>query len=207
MEGGRDIAPSINNLLALPFVLKIATKDAHPPGHVSFATSHSPQHKAFESVFKIPHPSDETQSYEIPLWPPHCVQGTKGAEIIREIDVSKIDEIIEKGKDSRVEMFSAFADVFGTKSPGAASHDLAELLNHAGISHVFIVGLAGDYCVKCTALDAKKEGFEVYVVQEATRSVNAGEKGWGASTKELGKAGIEIISIDSTEVERVKSLK
>ena len=104
-------------------------------------------------------------------------------------------------------MFSAFADVFGTKSPGAASQDLAELLNQAGISHVFVVGLAGDYCVKCTALDAKKEGFEVYVVQEATRSVNGGEKGWGASTKELGEAGIKIISIDGTEVERVKSLK
>ena len=207
MEGGRDIAPNINNLLALPFVLKIATKDAHPSGHVSFATSHSPQHKAFESVFKISNPSDETHSYEIPLWPPHCVQGTRGAEIIPEMDVSKIDEIIEKGKDSRVEMFSAFADVFGSKSPGAASQDLAELLNHAGISHVFIVGLAGDYCVKCTALDAKKEGFGVYVVQEATRSVNAGEKGWGATRKELGEAGIEIISIDSTEVERVKSLK
>ena len=207
MEGGRDIAPNINSLLALPFVLKIATKDAHPPGHVSFATSHSPEHKAFESVFKISNPSDETQSYEIPLWPPHCVQGTKGAEIIPEIDMSKIDKIIEKGKDSRVEMFSAFADVFGTKSPGAASQDLAELLKHAGISHVFIVGLAGDYCVKCTALDAKKEGFEVYVVQEGTRSVNAGEKGWGATTKELGEAGIEIISIDGTEVERVKSLK
>ena len=121
--------------------------------------------------------------------------------------MSRVDEITEKGKDSRVEMFSAFADLFGTKSPKAASHDLAELLHHAGISHVFIVGLAGDYCVKCTALDAKKEGFEVYVVQEATRSVNAGEKGWGAATKELGKAGIEIISIKSTEVERVKSLK
>ena len=170
MEGGRDIAPTINSLLSLPFVRKIATKDAHPPNHVSFATSHSPQHKAFESVVTIANPSDETQLYEIPLWPAHCVQGTKGAEIIPEIDVSKMDEVVEKGKDSRLEMFSGFADVFGSKSSKTASHDLAELLHGAGITHVFTVGLAGDFCVKCTALDAKKEPIEVYVVQEANRS-------------------------------------
>ena len=207
MKGGRDIAPTINSLLSLPFALKIATKDAHPPDHVSFATSHSPPRKAFESVYKISNPSDESQSYEIPLWPSHCVQGTKGAEIIQEIDIFKVDEVVEKGKDSRLEMFSGFADVFGSKSVKAASHNLAELLHHAGITHVFVVGLAGDYCVKCTALDAKKEGLEVYVVEEATRSVDAGEKGWGAATKEMGIAGVEIISTEGPEVERVKSLK
>ena len=152
-------------------------------------------------------PSDETQSYEIPLWPAHCVQGTEGAQIIPEIDTSMLDEVIVKGKDSRVEMFSGFADVFGRKSSEAVSHDLAELLHRAGITHVFTVGLAGDYCVKCTALDAKKEKFEVYVVQEATRSVDAGEKGWGAATKEMGKAGIKIINIEGPELERVKSLR
>lgn len=207
MEGGRDIAPTINSLLSLPFALKIATKDAHPQDHVSFATSHSPpNNKAFESVFKISNPSDKTQLYEIPLWPAHCIQGTKGAEIIPEIDLSKLDEVVEKGKDGRLEMFSGFADVFGSKSSEAASQDLAGLLHGAGITHVFTVGLAGDYCVKCTALDAKKEGFEVYVVQEATRSVDAGEKGWGVATKEMGKAGVEIISIEGPEIERVRSL-
>ena len=103
-------------------------------------------------------------------------------------------------------MFSAFADVFGRKPSVVDSQDLAGLLNRAGATHVFIVGLAGDYCVKCTALDARKEGFEVHVVQEGTRSVDAGEKGWGAATKEMGKAGIEIISIEGPELERVKSL-
>ena len=207
MEGGRDIASTINSLLSLPFALKIATKDAHPRDHVSFATSHSPQHKAFESVFNISNPSDGTQSYEIPLWPAHCVQGTEGADIIPEIDVSKVDAVVEKGRDSRLEMFSAFADVFGSKSSKAASHDLAELLHHAGVTHVFTVGLAGDYCVKCTALDAKKEGFGVYVVQEATRSVDAGEKGWGAAREEMGNAGIDVISIEGPELERVKRLQ
>ena len=89
----------------------------------------------------------------------------------------------------------------------AASHDLAELLHHAGVTHVFTVGLAGDYCVKCTALDAKKEGFGVYVVQEATRCVDAGEQGWGAAQKEMNDAGIDIISTEGPEVERVKRLQ
>ena len=207
MEGGREIASTINSLLSLPFALKIATKDAHPQDHVSFAATHSPQHKAFESVFKISNPLDETQSYEVPLWPVHCVQGTKGAEIIPEIDVSKVDIEVEKGKDRRLEMFSGFADVFGSKSSEAASHNLAELLHQAGVTHVFTVGLAGDYCVKCTALDAKKEGFGVYVVQEATRSVDAGEKGWGAAREEMENAGINIISTEGPELERVKRLQ
>lgn len=207
VEGGREVAPMINSLLSLPFALKIATKDAHPQDHVSFATSHPPPNKAFESFFKISNPSDQTQSYEIRLWPAHCVQGTWGAEIIPEIDVSKLDEVVEKGKDSRLEMLSGFADVFGNTSSEAASQDLAGLLHRAEITHVFTVGLAGDYCVKCTALDGKKEGFEVYVVQEATRSVDAGEKGWGTATKEMRQAGIEIISMEGPEVERVKSLK
>ncbi|KAF6226333.1 hypothetical protein HO133_009199 [Letharia lupina] len=245
VEGGRDIAPTINSLLSLPFALKIATKDAHPQGHVSFAISHPPpNNKAFESAVKISNPmrrrrtrsgrvggsniiktttsndkshyssnciprylSDRTQFHEIPLWPVHCVQGTKGAEIIPEIDVSKLDEVVEKGKDSGLEMFSGFADIFGSKSPEAASQDLAGLLHCAGITTVFAVGLAGDYCVKCTALDAKKEGFEVYVVKEATRSVDAGENGWGKATKEMREARIEIISVEGPEMARVKSLK
>ena len=208
MEGGRDIALTINNLLSLPFALKIATKDAHPQNHVSFANSHSPpNNRAFESVVRISNPSDRTQSHNILLWPAHCIQGTKGAEIIPEIDVSKLDEVVEKGKDSRVEMFSGFGDVFGSRSSEAASQDLAGLLHRAGITTVFVVGLAGDYCVKWTALDAKKEGLEVYVVQEAIKSVDPGESGWGVAAKEMETAGIKIISIEGWEVERVKKLE
>ena len=134
------------------------------------------------------------------------MQGSKGAEIIPEIDVSKFDMIVEKGRDKRLEMFSAFADVFGNKSSDAASIDLADTLKDAGITHVFVVGLAGDYCVGCTAIDAKKEGFEVYVIEDVTRSVDDGEKGWGAYKKKMEKMGIIIIRLDGPEVERVKSL-
>ena len=144
--------------------------------------------------------------HEIPIWPVHCVQGTKGAEIIPEIDVSKFDMIVEKGRDKRLEMFSAFADIFGNKSSDAASIDLAHTLKDAGITHVYVVGLAGDYCVGCTAIDAKKEGFEVYVVEDATRSVDTEEKGWGAYKKKMEEMGIVIIQSYGPEAERVKKL-
>jgi len=191
----------------MPFALKIATRDFHPQDHISFETSYpSSNIKAFESSVKIPNPSDKSQSHEIPIWPVHCVQGTKGAEIIPEIDISRLDEVVEKGKDSGLEMFSGFADVFGSKSSDAASMDLAGRLKSAGITHVFTVGIAGDFCVKCTALDAKKEGFEVYVVEEATRSVDVGEKGWGAAKEEMERAGVKTINVNGPEIDRVGKL-
>ena len=136
----------------------------------------------------------------------HCVQNTQGAEIIPEIDASKFQHIVAKGRDSRVEMFSAFADVFGNKTSMAASLDLAELLESAGVSHVFVAGLAGDHCVRCTALDGKKEGFKVFVIEEATKSVNAGDNGWGAAKEHLEKAGVMVIYIDDPIIEQLGSL-
>ena len=134
----------------------------------------------------------------------HCVQDTKGAEIIPEIDVSQIHHVVKKGMDSRVEMFSGFADVFGNKSTRAASVDLAGLLKSAEITHVFCVGLAGDHCVRCTALDASKEGFEVFVIEEATRSVDNGESGWVAAKAQFEKAGVKTIHVNDAELDRVK---
>ena len=102
-------------------------------------------------------------------------------------------------------MFSAFADCFGNKTD-AASFDLTEALRKAAISHVYVVGIAGDFCVRCSAIDAKKAGFIVHVVEEATRSVDGGEKGWGATRKEFQRLGIEVVSINGTEVARVKNM-
>jgi nicotinamidase-related amidase len=84
------------------------------------------------------------------LWPVHCVQGTPGSDIIDEIDMSRVDLVIQKGMDARVEMYSAFSDSFGnmTAGQGGVSHDLESILKEKGITHVYVVGLAGDYCVK-----------------------------------------------------------
>ena len=204
VPGGRDISPIVNRLLALPFILKIATKDFHPVDHVSFSTSHDPpNNKAFESTVVIknaPNPSEQT---EIPIWPPHCVQGSRGADLIPEIDVSKFDHIVEKGRDKSVEMFSAFADVFGNKK--GANIDLGDLLRQHTISHVYVVGLAGDYCVKCTAIDAQTEGFNVCVIEDGTRSIDSGPEGWGAIKQQLYNADVGIVAMTSSEVKRLES--
>ncbi|MCJ1482509.1 NAD(+) salvage pathway protein [Schaereria dolodes] len=206
VPGGRDITPLINDLLSAPFALKIGTKESHPEGHISFDTSHSPpNNRAFESFAVMTNPLNPSQTKPVQLWPVHCVNGTPGAEIIPEIEIPKLDFIVEKARDKRVEMFSGFADAFGNKTD-SASLNLAAKLKESDITHVYVVGLTGDCCVKCTALDAKQEGFEAYVIGEATRSVDQGEKGWGSAVKEFKEAGIEVIRFEGPEVKRVKDL-
>lgn len=197
---GRDVAPAINRLLSLPYALKIATKDFHPDDHISFDTVHpSSEIRAVESSITLINPLNSADLQTIPIWPKHCVQGTKGAEIISELDSSKFDLVLEKGRDKTVEMFSAFADVFGNTSD-AASLDLAPFLRKNGINRVDVVGLAGDYCVACTALDARKEGFGVFVIEEGIRSIDPGSEGWGASKAKFQTAGIRTVSIDDPEI-------
>ncbi|MCJ1469576.1 NAD(+) salvage pathway protein [Pseudocyphellaria aurata] len=199
VEGGRAVAPAINVLLSLPYALKIATRDSHPNDHVSFDTSHPPpNNKPFESSVTITNPVNPTESKEIPIWPAHCIQSTKGAEIIPEIATSKFDVIVTKGLDKTVEMFSAFADVFGNKAEAAASLDLAAFLKDHAIHRVHIVGIAGDFCVKHSALDASRDGFEVFVIDEGVRSVHA--NGWEAARSEFQSAGIQVVSIEDPEI-------
>ena len=200
VPSGRDVAPAINRLLSLPYALKIATKDFHPHDHVSFDTAHSsPDIRPFESSITLTNPLNHADSRTILIWPKHCIQGTRGAEIIPELDSSKFDLVLEKGRDSKVEMYSAFADVFGNKSD-AASHDLAALLRQNNINWVDVVGLAGDYCVTCTALDARKEGFNVCVIEEGIKSIDPGVEGWGVSKAKFQIAGIRTVSIDDPEI-------
>ncbi|KAJ4364106.1 NAD(+) salvage pathway protein [Neocucurbitaria cava] len=202
VAGGRDIVPTINALLALPFALKMATKDFHPQDHISFASNHpAPNNRPFESVITIknPHNPDETQ--ETRLWPDHCVQGTKGAELLPELDTSRVDRTIEKGQDKRVEMYSAFADPF--QSPCVANSGLANTLRDAGITDVYVVGLAADYCVKYTALDAQKEGFRTWVIGEATKAVEPSSL--EAVHNEYEKVGVAVIGMDNVAVQKVKA--
>ena len=148
-------------------------------------------------------PENTAETIMTAVWPVHCVQGTPGCDIIPEINAGEFDVVVEKGMSQGVEMYSAFADAFGNKSR-AASLDLAALLRSHSITHVYIVGLAGDYCVKCTALDAKKEGFVVLIVEEGIRSVDDGENGWGAAKETFLSTGVQLVSVDGPEVARVR---
>ena len=152
----------------------------------------------------ISNPEELTQTQDIPIWPVHCVQNTKGAEIIPEIDSSKFDVIIEKGKDRRTEMFSAFSDCFGRTGNVLSSHDMATLLRDSGIQQVFVAGLAGEYCVFHTALDAKREGFDVLLVEDVVKSVDPGKDGWEAAKKILYAKGVNVVDSDGSEIRRIK---
>lgn len=194
--------PAINELLSLPFALRVATKDFHPPDHISFASNHpAPNNKPFVSKATIKNPLNPAETQETQLWPNHCVQGSKGAELLPELDVSKVDHIVEKGQDKRVEMYSAFADPF--PSPCSQS-DLADTLKKAGITDVYVAGLAADYCVRFTALDAQKNGFKTWVIGEATKAVDP------SSLDEVyegyKEAGVKVVDKDGAEVRRVREL-
>lgn len=199
--------PLINQLLDSPnFVVKIGTKDYHPQNHISFASNHpEPNNKPFESYVDMknhvggkPH---ETMKQR--LWPDHCVQQTRGAEIIDEIDQSKFDLIVHKGMDERVEMYSAFTDSFGnlTAGTGGVSHDLAQVLHEKGVTHVYTVGLAGDYCVKDTAVGAAQAGFTSYLIEEAQRCVDSSS--WSDIKTSLSVVHVGVISMEGDEVRRV----
>jgi len=119
---------------------------------------------------------------------------------VPELKTSGLDHIIEKGQDKRVEMYSAFADPFRT--PTVSRSTLQSVLKNAGATHVYCVGLAMDYCVKFTAIDAANVGFTTFVVNEGTRAVDP--NAWSAVEAQLKEAGVEMVSVDSEHVDKVR---
>ncbi|KAJ4352248.1 NAD(+) salvage pathway protein [Didymosphaeria variabile] len=201
VQGGRDIVPLLNDLLDRPFAIKVATKDFHPHDHISFASNHeAPNNKPFESFITIRNPLNLSETQETRLWPDHCVQGTKGSELLPELNVEKVHKIVEKGQDKRVEMYSAFADPF--KNPCVDKSGLADLLHEEGVTDVFVAGLAADYCVRYTALDAAKEGFKTRVIEEATRAVDP--SAMDEVHRDYEEAGVAVIGKDDESLKLVK---
>lgn len=130
------------------------------------------------------------------------MQNTKGSELLPGLDVSKVDHIVEKGQDKRVEMYSAFADPF--TSPCVTRSDLAKTLRDADITDVFVVGLAADYCVKYTAIDSQKEGFKTWVIGDATKAVDPSSL--DDVHREYEKVGVSVIGKDDAQVKKVKDM-
>ncbi|KAK4174539.1 putative pyrazinamidase/nicotinamidase [Triangularia setosa] len=207
---GRTITPLINTLLSLPTIpLKVATQDWHPPTHISFASNHSsPPKLPFVDSHTINNPLNPSQSYTTLLWPDHCIQSTPGASLIPELSLQHFNHIIKKGTDPRVEMYSAFFDPFPPSPSGERVCDsgLAKLLHNEKITHVYVVGLAGDYCVKHTAYDAAKEGFQTVIIEEGTKSVNPGM--WEECKREMESiGGVRVVGVESEEVQRLFNKK
>lgn len=177
VKDGHQVVPVIN-ALAKNFSNVVMTQDWHTSGHVSFASSHAGK-KPFESV-ALPYGKQV-------LWPDHCVQGTDGANLSRDLTIPHAQLVIRKGFHKDVDSYSAFMEADGKTSTGLASYLKARKLNR-----IFVAGLATDFCVAWTALDARKAGFEVYVIEDACRGIDTQgslAKAWG----DLKKAGVNRI--------------
>lgn len=213
---GTSILPTVQRLLNLPFALKIATKDWHPSKHISFASNHSPPNNiAFTSTAVIRHPDDQSRIYSTTLWPVHCVQNTPGAELVESLSEEAFNYVLNKGMDERIEMYSAFTDPFHERDEGGryvggksvCTSDLEEVLRAKGVTHLYVVGLATEYCVGSTAVDGVRFGFEVVVVREGTKAVGGAEVAEEWFERRFGEEGVNVAGIDEEEVKWVEGLR
>ena len=155
---GEAILPLVNRLIGA-FAQVVVTQDWHPPGHASFASSH-PGAKPFDMI-AAPYGSQV-------LWPDHCVQGAPGAALVAGLAVDSAFLVLRKGIHPAVDSYSAFLEADGKTTTG-----LGALLGARGVRRVFVCGLATDFCVAFTALDARIAGFETFVVEDACRAIDA----------------------------------
>lgn len=176
-EGDRVI-PVVNRLLGR-FDLIVATQDWHPPDHGSFAANH-PGRKAGEVI--------ELNGLPQILWPVHCVQNTPGAEFHPGLERSRIDRVFQKGTDPAIDSYSGFFDNGRRKATG-----LADFLREQHVSDVFVCGLATDYCVKATALDAAALGLRTHLVEDACRGVERRPGDVARAIAEMRAAGVMVV--------------
>jgi nicotinamidase/pyrazinamidase len=173
------IVPTINRLMPR-FDHVIATQDWHPANHGSFAANH-PGRKPGEVI--------QLGGLTQILWPVHCVQGTRGAQFAGHLNTHAIQHVVQKGCDANIDSYSGFFDNGHRKSTG-----LADYLRAAGVDEVFICGVATDYCVKFTALDAVQLGFKVSLIVDACCGVNLHPEDVGNSIEEMRTAGVKVIT-------------
>lgn len=179
---GDDVVPVIN-ALARRFANVILTQDWHPAGHISFASSHAGR-KPFDMI-------DLPYGPQV-LWPDHCVQGTRGAEFHAGLDIPHAQGIVRKGCRRDVDSYSGFVEA-DRKTPTG----LAGMLRERGLTKACVVGLATDFCVAWTALDARRHGVETVVVEDACRGIDAPTVPGGTLAKawaDLAAAGIGRLS-------------
>lgn len=155
MPDGDAVVPVINRLMDA-FPLVLASKDWHPPETIHFQK-----------------------------WPPHCVQGTPGADFHPQLRADKIQYVLLKGTGDRDDGYSAFE---------ATNLNLAEFLRQHGVTELYVTGLATDYCVRATTLDALREGFRTYVVTDAVRAVDVTPGDGERALQEMQQAGASLVS-------------
>ena len=174
---GDAIVPLVNRLQPR-FDLVVATQDWHPADHGSFAAN-CPGRQPGEVI--------DLQGLPQILWPAHCVQGTPGADFVPGLNRERWDRVFVKGTDPAIDSYSGFFDNGHRQATG-----LGEYLREKGVTDVYVVGLATDYCVKFTALDALQLGFRVHLIEDACRGVNLQPGDVDRAIAEMRGAGVTI---------------
>ena len=174
-----DAVVGVANAVAQSFDLVVASQDWHPADHVSFA-SNQPGHSPGEVI--------DLDGLPQVLWPDHCVQNTPGASFHSALDIVPVCHVVRKGVDPSIDSYSAFFDNNHARETGLAGY-----LRDHGVDEVWLVGLATDYCVKYSALDALGVGLKVVVVEDGVRAVNLDPEDGARTLEELRDKGCRIV--------------
>jgi nicotinamidase/pyrazinamidase len=174
---GDAVIPLVNELQQ-HFELVVMTQDFHPVDHGSFAANHAGR-RPYEVV--------DLHGLDQVLWPVHCVQGTHGAEFSKDLETDRVAKIFTKGMDAAVDSYSGFFDNGRRGSTG-----MGEYLKEMGVDEVFVCGLATDFCVKYTVLDALSLGFKTWLVEDASRGVNIRPGDVAQAVADMRAAGAEV---------------
>jgi nicotinamidase/pyrazinamidase len=174
-----DAVVKVANALMPRFALTVATQDAHPKAHRSFAVNH-----AGKSVYEVVDLDGLPQI----LWPEHCVAGTPGYAFHPALCAGQIARVFPKGTDERIDSYSGFFDNGQRRATG-----LGDFLKERGVTEVYVMGLATDYCVKWTALDALRLGFRVHLIEDGCRGVGLKAEDIPEAVREMREAGVEVI--------------
>jgi len=177
VPGGDEIVPLINRL-GRSFRQVILAQDWHPVGHASFASSH-PGKQPFD-IIELPYGEQK-------LWPDHCIQGTQGAALHPALDLPHAQLIIRKGCNPGIDSYSAFMEADRRTPTGLAGY-----LKERGIDTVYLVGLALDFCVMFSALDARAAGFNAFVLLDACRGIDI-EGSMESAIRRMQEANVELI--------------
>jgi len=169
------------NLAQQFFNFVVASKDWHPPNHLSFAAEHEGKKPGDVIIL-----NDLKQT----LWPVHCVQHTQGAALVKNLNQSKIRHIITKGTDRTLDSYSAFFDNAHRHETGLASY-----LKLSAIEEIFLLGVATEYCVKYSALDALKLGFKTNVIIDGCRGIGLSSKDIPHALEEMQNQGVNLLTL------------
>ncbi len=174
---GDSVVPVINRI-APAFAQVVLAQDWHPPGHQSFASSH-PGRQPFETIEATYGPQT--------LWPDHCVQGTPGAAFHADLETDRAEMIIRKGYRAQIDSYSAFFENDRETATGLRGY-----LRERGLDRTFMCGLAADYCVAFSAIDAAKDDFEVVVIEDACRGIDL-DGSMAAARETMTQAGVQFV--------------